>query len=1560
MFFSAISNASGISPYADKVGIDVIEKFNISHDIQPHTSTLFGEQIDASFGDVNFAQIDLDIPGNNGLPVNITRTLSGPDNWFADSREFASWSLSLPHIRTSLIGDPLTGAIPQRGGWALNTACSSHTGPGRYRLKVGTSTAEVLESDYWGGDTISIPNQGSFKILTDSQNIKKTVNGWKVDCYIKSNGQEGFKVTDSHANTYYFGTVKRVKSLRNLEVSPSKPISNCSGLGGGRPCNPIEIPNNDSFKVALVKYSVFMMVDKVEDRHGNFVSYTYENDKLVNINSSDNRNIAISYIGNYISKITSGEKTYSYEYEDLQGLKLKKVTLPGGKFWDYYYPKQGEEGSNFWDSFKLGEHTQVPMGSGCQVTGIGGLYIRMRHPDGAIGEFHMRETYHGRTEIDKIPRPNPDFWPQDLVGYYDANCFSMFSIQKKVITHLNGESDKWLYTYSSNDGAYKNEVKESVKNINLDFSFIDVSPGDIKTTKIYHPDGSYGVKYISRKVGWNENKLIAEDLYSLDGRIIKRDEYFLEKGRYIGTSNVYLDSSSSQKILNRKVRSKFYHEDSTVDNYIYEVNRFNLYDEPEIEIFSDLSENNPKWTKTAFYHNQTINLLNVKVGTLISDDGANWRDVSKLELYTSGKAIGLPSRSWVAGKLISNNTYHSDGNLLQTTYVDSGRYEKFENYYRGKARKITIPCATTNGCNTANGSTSNTIIALLEVNSDGTTKSVTDFNGNKTSYTYNPIGWLTKIDYADPRWADKVISYAVVSSLGDGVGGSDVAVGSLRQTISQGNYEKRIYHDGLLRPILTLERDISNPSTTRYQSFAYDHDNRQTLASFPSADASNRIGMETEYDALGRVITQTRTSDGSVSRREYLSGNKVAVTDGENNTTTTTYLAYGEPSFDKPTLIEAPDTDDVAIDYNVFDQVTSIRQGNVTETRIYDAYQQLCKQVRPETGISAFGYNGQRQQIWRAEGTNGSTTACDASAVPTTHKVVLSYDNLGQLRTENFPDSTPDKTYSYDANGNLISLLAGPANWSYLYNSQSGLEKETLSLDGRNFVLDWEYNNLGALSTLKYPSGAVVDFAPNALGQPTKAGSYATGVSYHPNGQIKQFTYGNGIVRKVALDTTGRIDAITDAKAGSVKNNLDPSYDYNDNLSRLIDWVDRNNDVDNLVYDGVDRLTSADGKWGTGRYSYDGLGNVLSRSLNNSTISYKYNALNRLNNLTGAYAYGYQYDARGNVTNNGRYSLAYNLGQQMTAAKGINYVYDGHNRRVKQTKTDGSHYTVYGQGGQLLHRQAADGTKTDSVYLGKTLVAEVGGSTLYQHTDMLGSVVSESDASGNIISRSHYEPFGKRIGGDKEGIGYTGHLQDKDLGLTYMQARYYDPLIGRFYSNDPIGFRDVHSFNRYAYANNNPYKYIDPDGKWAIPLIFGLEELGKAALVTAGVIGTGAGIEQTIIAVSESGNKSVDDRINGVKEGKEPAAGEAGKKGQLEGAGGKEGSKADLDSLGVVEGTEWSSEDGSRQGGTLEDGSKVNVHPSSGGDSYPKGTPTLQIDRPSGKADVKIRYPEDK
>ncbi len=119
--------------------------------------------------------------------------------------------------------------------------------------------------------------------------------------------------------------------------------------------------------------------------------------------------------------------------------------------------------------------------------------------------------------------------------------------------------------------------------------------------------------------------------------------------------------------------------------------------------------------------------------------------------------------------------------------------------------------------------------------------------------------------------------------------------------------------------------------------------------------------------------------------------------------------------------------------------------------------------------------------------------------------------------------------------------------------------------------------------------------------------------------------------------------------------------------------------------------------------------------------------------------------------------------------------------------------------------------------------AHAGVTVRYQHTDALGSVIMETNASGQMIgSRHQYQPFGQGLNGQKTGLGYTGHLEDTDLGLTYMQQRYYDPVIGRFYSNDPVGFTASNPmmFNRYAYANNNPYKFVDPDGKDAVAVVF--------------------------------------------------------------------------------------------------------------------------------------------
>lgn len=107
----------------------------------------------------------------------------------------------------------------------------------------------------------------------------------------------------------------------------------------------------------------------------------------------------------------------------------------------------------------------------------------------------------------------------------------------------------------------------------------------------------------------------------------------------------------------------------------------------------------------------------------------------------------------------------------------------------------------------------------------------------------------------------------------------------------------------------------------------------------------------------------------------------------------------------------------------------------------------------------------------------------------------------------------------------------------------------------------------------------------------------------------------------------------------------------------------------------------------------------------------------------------------------------------------------------------------------------------------------------YIHTDALGSPVAVSDAAGNVIERTVYEPYGATVrAGPSDAPGFTGHVADSATGLTYMQQRYYDAEIGAFLSVDAVAAYSGSSanFNRYRYGNGNPLKFLDPDGNDAI------------------------------------------------------------------------------------------------------------------------------------------------
>ncbi len=126
----------------------------------------------------------------------------------------------------------------------------------------------------------------------------------------------------------------------------------------------------------------------------------------------------------------------------------------------------------------------------------------------------------------------------------------------------------------------------------------------------------------------------------------------------------------------------------------------------------------------------------------------------------------------------------------------------------------------------------------------------------------------------------------------------------------------------------------------------------------------------------------------------------------------------------------------------------------------------------------------------------------------------------------------------------------------------------------------------------------------------------------------------------------------------------------------------------------------------------------------------------------------------------------------------------------------------------------------------------------YTHTDHLGSPVAGTDSAGNVAWRERYTPYGEKLLNptalDNQ-AAFTGHIYDSATGLTYMQARYYDPNIGRFLSIDPVNVTPSTPgmFNRYAYVTNDPINKIDPDGEFAMLIT------GAVGAVVGGAVGGG-------------------------------------------------------------------------------------------------------------------------
>jgi RHS repeat-associated protein len=130
-----------------------------------------------------------------------------------------------------------------------------------------------------------------------------------------------------------------------------------------------------------------------------------------------------------------------------------------------------------------------------------------------------------------------------------------------------------------------------------------------------------------------------------------------------------------------------------------------------------------------------------------------------------------------------------------------------------------------------------------------------------------------------------------------------------------------------------------------------------------------------------------------------------------------------------------------------------------------------------------------------------------------------------------------------------------------------------------------------------------------------------------------------------------------------------------------------------------------------------------------------------------------------------------------------------------------------------------------------------------------------TDPSGLLLWKENHLPFGSKLnnslGAATNTVGFAGKPFDNATGLSYQNARYYNPALGRFMGPDPKGYSEsnLQSFNRYAYANNNPYKYVDPDGHSPVDVVFLAYDLGKLGLAIYSGTGVAAAAGDLAISV---------------------------------------------------------------------------------------------------------------
>ncbi|MEM9605539.1 MAG: hypothetical protein AAGA11_21960, partial [Pseudomonadota bacterium] len=714
------------------------------------------------------------------------------------------------------------------------------------------------------------------------------------------------------------------------------------------------------------------------------------------------------------------------------------------------------------------------------------------------------------------------------------------------------------------------------------------------------------------------------------------------------------------------------------------------------------------------------------------------------------------------GGRTTTTTYDPYGNPYQIVDPD-GKSTFLENYVRG------VPTRETN----RNGA-----VKTRSVNDDGTLQYESVWGNTSARWRY---------EYDNRKRVNKVTSPQSGRAITNTVWVIDGANKAVSRTDTRGSNTTTTVYNSLLQPTReTVAFPAAGGSTSITNTWSYDGEGRATQHTLSQQSGTSgslsAVSEQYQYDGFGRHTFVDRTSQtGGTDRTQYLyhaESNQLAVTviDPLGKSTKTLTDAYGHPGSGWTTKIVRP-LSQTLIGRDKAGRMDSLTQGDFTRRYTYfpegDTYEGLLRtEVHPETGTTTYTYHLDGQLKTRRVG-NQTTT--------------YSYTNENQLSAENFDGTNTDRTFSYHPTGTLQrATVTGGASTTYTYDLEDQLTRETLTVDGRNYVLQYGRDSLGNLSSLTYPSGVNYAFSPDGLGRPSRiAGggkTLASGLRYWPNGQLNTGSLGAMSVSQTL--TRNHLPDVLHTRRSSGSGPF-ARHDYGYDAARNVSQIDITGDATQnlrMAYDNQHRLTRVTGgPYGTYEYAYDAVDNIDWVRVNGTTSNYNYNTDNEITSISGGplARSSFSHDPRGNITWNGKLNASYNSANQITqttttgaSATTTSYRYDGHGRRVRTSNGTHHVYNVYGADGVLRHRSdPTNDVHSDYHYAGGKLVARWDRSASAPADPGTGGGDTGGGNSGGGDSGSG------STGGNDGGGGTSGFTQGAD-GTLVMEAESATAIAG--------------------------------------------------------------------------------------------------------------------------------------------------------------------------------------